>query len=126
MFTRRLLRFSLRAASFTFRQRGGQMSSSGTRSKAQLLKGPQLSHPTCSLAQAEVRRSDRGEPQHAGTTVHRGRHTGSPAGPAAALLAHGHAAEGQSRSHTMVHCGSFEDPAHTQVHKHTLTLSCEQ
>lgn len=87
---------------------------------------PQLSHPTCSLAQAEVSGSDRGEPQHAGTTVHRGRHTGSPAGPAAVLLAHGHAAEGRRRSHTMIHCSSYEDPMHTQVHKHTHMLSYEQ
>lgn len=49
---------------------------------------PQLSHPTCSLAQTEVRGSGRGELWHAGTEVHRGRHTGIPAGSAPVLLAH--------------------------------------
>lgn len=60
---------------------------------------PLLSHPTCSLAQVEVSGSGRGESQYADTTVHRGRHTGSPAGPAAVLLAHSPATKGQGRSH---------------------------
>ncbi len=78
---------------------------------------PQLSHPTCSLAQAEVSGSGRRERQHASTAAHEGRHTGNPAGPAAVLLARGHAAEaGRTLRFTAAPKGILHTYKYTNIH----------